>query len=146
MTKTIHNILLFAAALFTSVIPAAAQGVIRKAAGPDPASIQASINQFRADLGGTLNPNIAQTFESGRREINWDGVPDGFASPNTMPANFFNANSPRGAVFSTNCEAATFRISAKFGNPTNTPVRFGEIDPSYTDTIKAFSPQRLFTV
>ncbi|MEP6787157.1 MAG: hypothetical protein ABJB40_01905 [Acidobacteriota bacterium] len=145
MTKVIFNIFLFAAALITPVIPAVAQGIVRKAAGPDAAAIQGAVAQYRNDLG-TLNPNVAQTFPSGRREINWDGVPDGFASPNTMPANFFNANSPRGAVFSTACESATFRISAKLGNPTNTPVRFGEIDPSYTDTFKAFSPQRLFTV
>jgi hypothetical protein len=49
-------------------------------------------------------------------------------------------------VYSTDCANATFRVSAKLGNPTNTPVRFGEIDPSYTDTFKTFSPQRLFTV
>ena len=35
----------------------------------------------------------------GRREINWDGVADGFAAPNNLPANFFNKNSPRGVVF-----------------------------------------------
>ena len=146
MTKVIQNILLFAAALIASVIPAAAQEVVRKAAGPDAAAIQDVVEQFRVDLGGQLNPNVAQTFETGHREINWDGVPDGFSSPNALPANFFNANSPRGLVYSTPCESATFRVSAKLGNPTNTPVRFGEIDPSYTDTFKAFSPQRLFTV
>jgi hypothetical protein len=104
------------------------------------------VNQFRADLGGNLNQNVAQLFANGRREINWDAVPDGFSTPNTLPANFFNANSPRGLVYSTSCEQATFRVSAKVGNPTNTPVRFGEIDPSYTDTFQTFSPQRLFTV
>lgn len=145
MTTVIHNILLCAAALLMSVIPAAAQGVVRTAAGPDAAAIQDEVEQFRVDLG-ILNSNVARTFPSGRREINWDGVPDGFSSPNTLPANFFNANSPRGAVFSTPCEFATFRVSAKLGNPTNTPVRFGEIDPSYTDTFQTFSPQRLFTV
>ena len=144
MTKATKNILIFAVALFTSVMPAAAQEVTR-IAGSDAASIQAAVDQFRADLG-TLNANVAQTFPSGRREINWDAVPDGFSSPNTLPAGFFNANSPRGAVFTTPCESATFRVSAKLGNPTNTPVRFGEIDPSYTDTFKAFSPQRLFTI
>lgn len=144
MTKAIQNILLFAAALITSVIPVSAQEVTR-IAGADAAAIQATVDQFRSDLG-TLNANVAQTFPSGRREINWDGVPDGFSSPNTLPAGFFNANSPRGAVFTTDCEFATFRVSAKLGNPTGTAVRFGEIDPSYTDTFKTFSPQRLFTV
>lgn len=145
MIKAIYNVLLTAAALFISVIPAAADGLVRTAAGVSPAAISPAVNQFRDDLG-QLNPNVAQLFASGRREINWDAVPDGFASPNNMPANFFNANSPRGAVFSTPCDFAVFRISAKAGNPTNTPVRFGEIDASYTDTFQAFSQQRLFTV
>jgi hypothetical protein len=119
--------------------------VIRIAAGADAAAIQATVDQFRADLG-TLNPNNGQSFPSGRREINWDGVPDAFSSPNVFPPNFFNVNSPRGAVFSTDCPSATFRVSADSDNPTNTPVRFGEIDPSYTNTFETFSPQRLFTV
>jgi hypothetical protein len=146
MIKVINKLLLCATALLISVIPATADGLVRSAAGVEAADILPAVNQFRADLGGNLNPNVAQLFASGRREINWDGVGDGFASPNNMPANFFNANSPRGAVFSTPCEFAAFRISSKLGNPTGTPVRFGEIDPSYTDTFKTFSPQRLFTV
>lgn len=145
MIRVIYNAILTLAALVISVIPAAADGLVRSTAGSDPASILPTVTQFRDDLG-SLNPNVAQLFPSGRREINWDGVGDGVASPNTMPPNFFNANSPRGAVFTTPCENATFRISAKTGNPTNTPVRFGEIDPSYTDTFQTFSAQRLFTV
>src|SRR4051812_39956501 len=74
--------------------------VVTSASGPDPASIQASVDSFRASLG-TLNPNVAGSTGSGRREINWDGVPDGFSAPNNLPANFFNVNSPRGVVFST---------------------------------------------
>jgi hypothetical protein len=73
-------------------------------------------------------------------------VPDTFSSPNPLPANFFNLNSPRGAVFSTPCNNAAFFVSARLNNPTNTPVRFGEIDPSYTNTFQVFSPERLFTV
>jgi hypothetical protein len=145
MIRAIYSILLCATALLTSVMPAMADGLVRTAAGADAAAILPMVNQFRSDLGN-LNPNVAQLFASGRREINWDGVPDGFSSPNTLPANFFNANSPRGAVFTSPCDVATFRVSAKTGNPTNTPVRFGEIDPSYTDTFKVFSQQRLFTV
>ena len=36
-----------------------------------------------------------------RREINWDGVPDNRSDPTSLPFDFFNVNSPRGAVFST---------------------------------------------
>ena len=91
-----------------------------------------------------MNPNNGQSFQNGRREINWDGVPDQFASPNNMPANFFNVNSPRGAVFTTACSNATFRVSSNAAS--GVPVRFGEIDASYTNTFTTFSAQKLFTV
>lgn len=129
-------------ALFNSI---SAAPVIRTASGANAAAIQASVDQFRGDLGA-LNPNNGQSFTTGRREINWDGVPDNFASPNNMPPNFFNANSPRGAVFTTACGNATFRVSANSNNPTATPVRFGELDASYPSTFTTFSAQKLFTV
>ena len=116
--------------------------VVRTGSGATPGAIQAAVDQFRADLG-TLNPNNGQSFQNGRREINWDGVPDQFASPNNMPANFFNVNSPRGAVFTTACSNATFRVSANAAS--GVPVRFGELDPSYTSTFTTFSNQKLFT-
>ena len=72
--------------------------VVRSAFGPAAFTIQAAVDQYRFDLG-TLNPNVAGSFGSGRREINWDGVPDALAAPNNLPANFFNVNSPRGVVF-----------------------------------------------
>jgi hypothetical protein len=83
------------------------------------------------------------SFASGRREINWDGVPDQFSAPNLLPANFFNSNSPRGAVFFT--LGTGFQVSANSSNPTNTPVRFGNIHPVYPELFSTFSPQRLFT-
>ena len=116
--------------------------VIRAASGSAPADITSAIDQFRADLGGANNGANAPA-EGGRREINWDGVPDSFSAPNALPPDFFNKNSPRGAVFST--PGSGFQTSADNDNPTNTPVRFGNIDPSYTDTFAVFSPQRLFT-
>src|SRR6185436_10992892 len=42
--------------------------------------INAGVTQFRALLGGALNPNVVgeQPGPGGRREINWDGVPANF--------------------------------------------------------------------
>ncbi|HKN88125.1 MAG TPA: PEP-CTERM sorting domain-containing protein, partial [Nitrospiraceae bacterium] len=74
------------------------------------------------------------------REINWDGVPDAFAAPNNLPSNFFNANSPRGAVFST--PGTGFEVSGKAGAA---PVRFDNINPTYSSIFQTFSAQRLFT-
>jgi hypothetical protein len=125
------------------LVPGAAFGaaIVRSATGPSPASIQAAVDQFRADLGGANN-GIGGTFATGRREINWDGVPDAVSAPNNLPANFFNANSPRGAVFST--PGTAFQVSAKTGNASVTPVLFGNINPTYPTTFQAFSPERLF--
>lgn len=110
------------------------------AGGSTAAAIQAQVDAFRASLG-PLNANIAGSFGSGRREINWDGVPDTRSAPNNLPANFFNVNSPRGVVFST--PGSGFAVSAT--SASGTPVRFGNIDASYTGTFATFSAQRLFT-
>jgi hypothetical protein len=101
-----------------------------------------TVNDFRSALG-TLNPNVAGSFDSGRREINWDGVPDARSAPNLLPADFFNVNSPRGVVFST--PGTGFEVSANAVNPTATPIEFGDIDPAYPGFFTTFSPQRLFT-
>src|SRR5215217_553411 len=96
------------------------------ASGLSAAGIQAQVDAFRADLG-TLNPNVAGSFGSGRREINWDGVPDTLSAPNNLPANFFNVNSPRGAVFST--PGAGFQVS---GNPAvGAPPEFSNLNATY---------------
>lgn len=114
--------------------------VVFESSGADPADILATVNAFRAFLGP--NNGVGGSFPDGRREINWDGVPDAVAAPNAFPANFFNANSPRGAVFFT--PGTGFQVSADDSNPTNTPVRFGNIHPVFPELFSTFSPQRLF--
>ena len=114
--------------------------VVFSSSGSNAAAVQSSIDLFRMALG-TLNANVAGSFGSGRREINWDGVPDGSAAPNGLAANFFNVNSPRGVVFST--PGTGFQVSATAAS--GTPVNFGNINPSYTSTFAPFSAQRLFT-
>ena len=105
--------------LAATAIPA--QGAVFTATGAAPADIQATVDSFRTALGA-LNPNVAGSFGTGRREINWDGVPDGFSAPNSLPANFFNSNSPRGAVFSTS--GSGFQVSSTAAS--GTPVEFGK--------------------
>jgi hypothetical protein len=105
------------------------------------AAATAARDQFRADIGGGTVAGANGSFGGVRREINWDGVPDLFAAPNNLPANFFNVNSPRGVVFST--PGSGFQVSASAAS--GTPVRFGNIDPSYSAEFVTFSPERLFT-
>jgi type II secretory pathway pseudopilin PulG len=127
--------------VLTAAAGAVSAQVVRSASGANGAAIQGAIDAFRGDLGGGLNANVTGSFGAGRREINWDGVPDQFDSPNALPANFFNVNSPRGVVFSTPGTGFQNSSSAASG----TPVRFGNINAAYTNEFAAFSGQRLFT-
>ena len=126
---------LAAAASAAVLVPAAAQadGTKRTAAGSDPASIQSAVDAFRADLGNPNNGGGPATA-AGRREINWDGVPDGASDPNPFPAGTFLG---RGALFAT--PGTGFKVSANAVNPTATPVRFD--NPEF----QTFSLQKLFT-
>ncbi len=65
-----------------------------QAAGPDIASIQGTVDQFRAALGGVNNGNVAGPLDAGRREINWDGGGSTATSPAPTP---FSDSSSRAA-------------------------------------------------
>ena len=127
------------AALASASLAVQAAPVIFSASGANAASIQTTVDAFRTALG-TLNPNVVGSFGTGRREINWDGVPDALSAPNDLPANFFNANSPRGVTFAT--PGAGFQVSGKAGIA---PIEFDNINASYSSLFTTFSPQRLFT-
>jgi hypothetical protein len=105
------------------------------------AAATAARDAFRADLGGGTVAGANGSFGGERREINWDGVPDAFADPNLLPANFFNVNSPRGVVLGT--PGSGFEVSANPG--LIAPIQFGNINPTYPGLFEPFSPQRLFT-
>jgi hypothetical protein len=132
----------FAAAIF-AVATAAAPLTAQTVESGFGATTTASRDAFRTDLGGGTVAGANGSFGGVRREINWDGVPAGFSAPNALPANFFNVNSPRGAVFST--PGTGFEVSSATTDGSLAPANFGDIDPSYTTTFAPFSPQRLFT-
>ncbi len=120
--------------------------VVRQAGGANAAAIQATVDQFRTDLGGGNN-GVGNSFTTGRREINWDGVPDNFAEPNNLPLDFFNVNSPRGVIFNaiendTGAALNQFAVSATTAS--GVPVRFGNINATYSTIFQTFSAQRLF--
>ena len=125
---------------------AQAAAVVRQGSGATPAALQAMVDSFRADLGGANN-GVGGTFPDGRREVNWDGVPDASAAPNFLAPDFFNTTSPRGIVFHTLLEDAgsaynDLVVSASAAS--GVPVRFGDINPGYGSTFITFSAQRLF--
>jgi hypothetical protein len=103
------------------------------AAVGDSSTIAQAADAFRTALGGSLNPPAVAPADSGRREINWDGIPAAVANVNTFPADFFNVNSKRGAVFA---GAGTgFRVDSS---------AFVDLNGSYPAQFSAFSPKKLF--
>jgi len=117
--------------------------LVRSGAGANAAAIQTVVDQFRADLGGGTVAGANGSFGGLRREINWDGVPNGSAAPNNLPANFFNVNSPRGAVFST--PGTGFMVSDNATGGNGVGIEFNNINPNYSATFGVFSAQKLFT-
>src|SRR2546428_6048465 len=99
----------------------------------DGAALADPLNRFRAALGGNLNAPTSPPATSGRREINWDGVPAALTNVDTFPATFFNVNSKRGAIFSG--PGTGFRVDSS---------AFASINAGLADQFKAFSPKKLF--
>ena len=140
MTK-IQTVLPFLAAVLAA-LPAAGGPITFSSSGSDAASITGSVNDFRARLG-SLNGNLPANFANGRREINWDAVPQTASSPNAFSGSFFNggvAGRARGVVFST--PGTGFEVSANSGEG---PVKFENQNATYPDLFTPFSAQKLFT-
>jgi hypothetical protein len=101
--------------------------------------INAALDEFRALIGGVLN-TTPDRFETGRREVNWNGVPAELTNLDNFPGNFFGSFNPddpdgrkRGLFTST--DGTGQRISNN---------DFSDIDPSYDAEFNAFSPPRTF--
>ncbi|MDF2771054.1 MAG: hypothetical protein K0S86_547 [Geminicoccaceae bacterium] len=94
--------------------------------------ITAAVDEFRTLLGA-LNPNVNDEQPGGRREINWDGVPAALTNNELFPGNFFNVNSPRGVLFTT--DGPGFRISSN---------GYVDVNPTYNGEFNVFSPAKLF--
>ena len=101
------------------------------------AGIQSTVDDFRASLGGILNPPGVCTpgpCTSGRREVNWDAVPPSAFNP--FPGDFFNNNGTlagrtRGLILTPPTDGS-FQVDNnvnQFGFPGNFP---------------SFSPQLIF--
>jgi hypothetical protein len=130
--------LVLASLLAGAALPASAMTVVN-ANAPTPAALTASVDSFRAAIGGANNGVGPGVFVGGRREINWDAVPDARADPNLLPGDFFNfttAPRARGAKFTTPGQG--FLVSANAG--VGTPPAFG-----FGSDFVAFSAQRMFS-
>jgi hypothetical protein len=101
------------------------------------ASIQGTVDAFRAALGDPNNGNDPGPLPDGRREINWDG--GGAATNTTAPATPFNVFlNTRGGQFTTPGTGLTQATPQGLG------ADLGFVNPTYATTFSTFSPQRLF--
>ena len=142
-----HLIIIVAGLLVVISSTAHAVSTTFSAAGPNAASIQATVDAFRTALGNPNNGNNPGPLGSGRREINWDG---GTATDGTLAVTPFTVfQNTRGATFTTPGTGLT-----------QTPITGGTVDiipgdglqgsladinPTYATTFVTFSPFRLFT-
>lgn len=118
--------------------PPEIKATVLSAAG-DSSAIISTINQFRSLLGDSLNFTTGKT--SGRREINWDGVPSTFTNNNNFPGNFFNATlstDPQGR------KRGLEYVDAGNGFRVDSTL-FDETDASYAEQFAVFSKNRLFS-
>src|SRR6266851_979072 len=110
-------------------------------AGPDVASIQSSVDAFRAALGNTNNGNAPGPLATGRREINWDG--GGANNTTTDPVTAFNVFlNTRGGQFTT--PGIGLSQAPPSGGPQGGLAGLFN-NPTYGTIFKTFSPLRLFT-
>jgi hypothetical protein len=122
---------------------ASADPVVTTASGADAAAIQAAVDAYRNSLGANNGGGPAQP--AGRREINWDGVPDERSAPSFMPEGQFRA---RGALFST--PGIGVQVSGDDdndgGNPDADPdqIEFANLNAGYPGAFAPFSAERLF--
>jgi len=100
--------------------------------------ITPALAQFRQLLGDPLNSAPGST--TGRREINWDGVPANLTNNGDFPFDFFNSTDPavgngrkRGLVYQNT--GTQFRVDS---------TDFSSIDNSYSNQFEAFSPKKVF--
>ena len=116
------------------------EAIVFKAAG-DNAGITPTLEEFR-NLLGTLHvtPSTTGGFREGRREINWDAVPDALTNNNLFPGTFFGSSDPalpdgrkRGLICMTPGDG--FSIS---------DTVFSFINGNYKDQFKTFSPKKTF--
>lgn len=107
--------------------------------------IKSDVDAFR-ELLGSNNINYLGSKPAGRREINWDVIPDSLALPNSYPGTYFNDRAyhqARGAEFST--PGSRLMICADSDNPTGTAPSFANFNAMYMEIFPTYSGERMIS-
>jgi hypothetical protein len=105
------------------------------------ASIQGTVDAFRAAVGDPNNANAPGPLTTGRREINWDGGGATNNAPGVTPFNVFL--NIRGAQFVTPGTGFVQAPASAVGTNDDLGTFFG--NATYDTTFGFFSPVRVFT-
>jgi hypothetical protein len=94
-----------------------------------------AVPAFAAAIGAVDNAGApGQHDATGRRRINWDGVPAQFTDVDNFPADFFNLTATRGLEYLTT-PGTGLRVSSK---------QFADINPTYATELIPFTNPKLF--
>lgn len=106
--------------------------------------VPAIVEEFRTQLGRD-NGGVPERGFTGRREIDWDSIPDEDASPASLSPDYYNGRTEPFArgIRITAPDGDGVQVSADADNPTSTPVRFGNFNPTYPLNFETFSAERL---
>jgi len=147
-TMTLRLAIIAAGLLVVMSSTAYAVPIVTSIGGSTPASIQTTVDAFRAALGNPNNANSPGPLTSGRREINWDGVgapTDGTAAvtpftvfQNTRGATF---TTPGSGLTQTPISGGTVDIAPGLGGLQGS---LAGINATYAGIFTTFSPNRLF--
>lgn len=121
----------------TSSVP-----VVFQAAGPSAASIQSTVDAYRAALGEPNNGNNPGPLTVGRREINWDGGNPAILDTTTPVNPFLVFLNTRGSQYKTPGLGLS-QAPPSGGTQGGLAVLFD--NPTYGTIFQTFSPSRLFT-
>jgi hypothetical protein len=112
--------------------------VIFSASGPNAASIQATVDNYKTALGNPNNNNNPGPLPSGRREINWDGGGPPVINGTAPVTPFTTFQNTRGATFTTPGNGLTQAAV------TGGTLSLDTINATYADLFAPFSANRLF--
>jgi hypothetical protein len=97
--------------------------------------VAAHVPEFAAAIGAVDNKGAPGRHDAtGRRGINWDGVPAQFNNNDAFPATFFNLTATRGLEYLT-ATGTGLRVSDN---------NFADINPTYATELIPFSSPRMF--
>lgn len=108
--------------------------------GGTPVDIQDTVDDFRNALGPNNGNSPVNGDPNGRRQINWDALPDSLADPALLPGDFFNGDSApraRGIEFEATGTTTGFLVSSTEASGVEPGFGFSSFLP-------AFSGERIF--